>query len=138
MSTLTEFCGMPPDSFGKYLDEQKLDIICKTIYGSHLYQTNIEGSDEDIRGLYLPTKQECFLGKTRPTIDILGEDSQLFSLQRFMRLAAEGQSVALELLFTPDDKTIVSSPIWENLKKHRNKFLTKKLNHSVLFLKAWL
>lgn len=135
--TLTEFCNMPPDSLGKMLEEDKLNILCKTVFGSHLYGTNIEGSDTDIRGCFLPSYEDCYLGKIRPVVNTIdSSDSQLFSLHKLMRLAAEGQSVAIELLFTPDDKTIQTSVIWEELKKHRNIFLTKKMKSFMGFAKT--
>lgn len=112
------------------------DIICKTIYGSNLYGTNIPTSDTDEKGVYLPTKEDCFLGTIKDTVNIDGVDGTLFSIQKFMRLAAEGQSVAIEMLFTPKNKWINDSPIWEELVKNRHKFLTKKMKAFMGFSKS--
>jgi hypothetical protein len=111
------------------------DIICKTIFGSRLYGLAGPQSDEDIRGVYLPLKSDCYLGKIKDTVDGEG-DTQLFSLQRFLRLAAEGQSVALEMLFTPKDKILNDSPIWNRLVENRQKFITKKIKAFASFAKA--
>lgn len=131
--TLTEFCGMPPDSFGKYLDEQKLDIICKTVYGSKLYRMDGPESDLDIRGIFTPKKSECYLGKIKDTVDGVG-DVQFFSVQKFLRLAAEGQSVAIEILYS--DQVFEESYLWRRLIKHRDKFLSKKMKNFCGYAKA--
>lgn len=112
-----------------------IDIICKAIYGSNLYGLTGPQSDIDIRGVYLPDKSDCYLGKIKDTIDGQG-DTQLFSLQKFLRLAAEGQSIALEVLFTPPDKTLNDSPIWHELVKNRQRFLSKKMKNFMGFSKA--
>lgn len=112
-----------------------MNLICKTIYGSKLYEMDGPNSDDDFRGCYLPDKSTCFLGKIKDTIDGKG-DEQLFSLQRFLRLAAEGQSIAIEMLYTPSDKTLISSPIWEELVKNRHRFLSKKMKSFMGFSKA--
>lgn len=131
--TLTEFCGMPPDSFGKYLDEQKLNIICKTVYGSKLYHMDSVLSDTDIRGIFVPKKSDCYLGKIKDTIDGMG-DTQFFSVQKFLRLAAEGQSVAIEMLYS--NQVFSTSYHWEILAKESNRFLSKKMKNFCGYAKA--
>jgi hypothetical protein len=85
----------------------------------------------------LPDVSTCYLGKIEDTIDIPEEDdTQFFSLQRFMRLAAEGQSVAIEMLWTPGDKHILTSTIWENLRENKTLFLTKKMKSFMGFAKS--
>jgi predicted nucleotidyltransferase len=73
------------------------------------------------------------LGKIRDTIEGEG-DMQLFSLQKFLRLAAEGQSVALEMLFS--NRLFISSPIWDELVRNRHRFLSKKMKSFMDFSKA--
>lgn len=133
MKTITEFCGMPPDSLGKMLDEQELNIICKTVYGSKLYRMDGPNSDIDIRGIVIPKKSDCYLGKIKDTIDGMG-DTQLFSIQKFLRLAAEGQSVAIEMLYS--DQVFKTSYTWEKLVKQRNRFLSKKMKNFCGYAKA--
>ena len=133
MATLTEFCGMPPDSLGKYLDEQKLNIICKTVYGSKLYHMDNDLSDTDIRGIHLPSVTSCYLGKIKDTVDGMG-DTQFYSIHKFLRLAAEGQSVAIEMLWS--DQVFATSYRWELLVKERNRFLSKKMKNFCGYAKA--
>lgn len=112
-----------------------MNIICKTIYGSKLYGMAGLNSDDDFRGVYLPDKFSCYLGKIKDTVNGQG-DEQIFSLQRFLRLAAEGQSIALEMLYTPQDKTLVTSSVWEELVKNRHRFLSKKMKSFMGFAKS--
>ena len=42
---------------------QELDILFLCKFGSHLYGTATESSDTDIKGIFLPTKEQCFLNK---------------------------------------------------------------------------
>lgn len=101
-------------------------VICKTISGSRLYGTNIATSDLDIRGVYLPTVSNCVLGTVQDVISREG-DTQYYSLQKFLRLATEGQSVAIEMLFATKDNLPVSSPLWERILARRSEFVTKKM-----------
>lgn len=112
-----------------------MNLICKTIYGSKLYEMNGPASDDDFRGVYLPDKSACYLGKIKDTVDGQG-DEQTFSLQRFLRLAAEGQSIALEMLWTPPEKTLINSLVWEELVKNRHRFLSKKMKSFMGFAKS--
>jgi predicted nucleotidyltransferase len=110
-----------------------MNIVCKTIYGSKLYGMAGPQSDEDVRGIYLPEKSACYLGKIKDTVDGQG-DTQFFSLQKFLRLAAEGQSVALEMLYS--NQVFINSLIWDKLVKNRHKFLSKKMKSFMGFSKS--
>jgi hypothetical protein len=105
-----------------------MNVLSKVVFGSRLYGTSIPTSDEDFRGVYLPSKRECFLTCVQDVItDKTEDDTQYFSLQKFLRLAAEGQSVALEMLFAGPQFWVKQSPIWLELHLNRRRFLTKKM-----------
>ncbi len=107
-------------------------VLAKLVVGSRLYGTSIEGSDLDMRGIYLPTLRDCLLGTVKDTItDPTEEDTQYFSIQYFLKLAAQGQSMAIEMLSTPDGSIISSSPMWMALRAERNRFYTRNM-HSFL------
>ncbi len=114
-----------------------MNILAKTVFGSRLYGTHTDTSDYDYRGCYLPDVSTCYLGKIKDTIDAPEEDdTQFFSLQRFIRLAAEGQSVAIEMLWTPGDKHVLTSSAWELLRENRKLFLTKKMKSFMGYAKT--
>lgn len=112
--------------------------IVKMIFGSHLYGTSTENSDKDFKGLFLPSKEDCFLGKISKAISFHTGDSfskntkddideETFSLQYFLKLAINGEMIVIDMLHAPDDKIIEKSKIWERLKSNRSKFYTKNL-----------
>jgi len=119
-----------------------LNIIINLRFGSHLYGTSSEGSDEDFKGIFLPTKQEILLNRVpksynsttkangseekNTTEDI---DTEIYSLHYFLKLALEGQTVAIDMLHAPDNMIIEKDDkgIWEYLTNHRSMFYTKNL-----------
>ena len=108
--------------------------LVKSVYGSQLYGTSIPESDQDYRGVYLPSLRDCLLGTVKDTVsDPTEEDTQYYSLQYFLQLASQGQSVAIELLAAPySAKTLeVTTPIWALLHAERKRFYTRNM-HSFL------
>lgn len=115
-----------------------MNIIVKAIAGSHLFGTNTPTSDQDFKGIYLPSKEDILLQKISPTIhqntnntntknskdDI---DVEFFSLGKFFSMLAEGQTVAFELLFTPDHLIIEKSPIWNEIVSMRDQLVHKQV-----------
>jgi predicted nucleotidyltransferase len=123
------------------------DWIAKnTIYmtraGSESYGTNIETSDTDLRGVAIPplnyifgldrfqhaqSKQTSTYYKGIITVD--SDDVEVYSLQRFVELAAHGNPNVIELLFTEESDWILSTPYWKQLVDIRESFLSKVLKH---------
>ncbi len=107
--------------------------ILRVRHGSHAYGTSIEGSDEDIRGICIPPR-EYHLGylhtfeqsvRTAPDITI-------FSLQKFCKLAADGNPNALELLFVDyDDDVLFETYAGARLRAAREHFLSTKLKYTL-------
>ncbi len=115
------------------------EIIVKMRFGSHLYGTNTIDSDEDFKGVFLPSKEDILLNKipkqfsestgnndSKNTKDDI--DSELYSLHYFIQLAVEGQTVALDMLHAPDNMIIEKSDIWDEIVKNKHLFYTKNLN----------
>lgn len=90
-----------------------MNKICQIKFGSHLYGTNTPESDVDYKAIYLPTPRQIVLGNYPKTVnqgrkkescerntkdDI---DMETFSLDRFLELLCDGQTVALDILFAP-------------------------------------
>jgi predicted nucleotidyltransferase len=124
-----------------------MEILVKAIAGSHLFGTNTPASDTDFKGVYLPSKEELLLGTAKPSVSIKTNESGLkntkddvdvefYSLQKFMQMLHEGQTVALELLWTPEDKIITKSPFWDELRSHRAELLHKKVTAFVHYCKT--
>jgi hypothetical protein len=109
-----------------------------TQFGSHVYGTNVPGSDLDYKGIFIPSTRDILLQQanhtsinrnTNPdphaknaTEDI---DIELFTLQGFLRLCKEGQTVAVDMLFSPTNFWKVRTPEWDFIIRNRDKLIHK-------------
>ncbi|MCW8140184.1 MAG: nucleotidyltransferase domain-containing protein, partial [Planctomycetota bacterium] len=106
-------------------DWVEASTIFLTLAGSRLYGTSTPTSDVDRRGVCVPPP-EVALGFARPfeQHQVPGEDTVIFSLRKFMELAAACNPNFIELLFAPDDAALVRRPTWERLVRRRDEFLS--------------
>lgn len=109
--------------------ENNLNIIFKALVGSHAYGTNIEGSDEDIKGIYLQSPDEVLNLGYREQVSI-NKDETYYELRRFIELCCTGNPTMLELLYTPQDCIKYIHPCFNKLIEHREKFLSKSCKFS--------
>lgn len=113
--------------------------IFRTRFGSHLYGTSTPASDVDFKSVFIPDARSILLQRAKGTINdrrpkgefeknVAGEvEEEAFSLQRYLGLVAEGQTVALDMLFAPEWATMQRpSPEWQEIVTNRSKLLTRK------------
>jgi hypothetical protein len=121
-------------------------ILFKGLFGSHLYGLNTENSDRDYKAVYLPEPEDIILGRAKGSISHStgGSDSknssedvdtEYFSLQEFVKLACQGQTVAIDMLHTPPSLTLETSEIWEHLVSHRQLFYSKNMDSFMGYVK---
>jgi len=120
-----------------------MKIIVKMNFGSYLYGTNTENSDLDIKGVYLPSIQDCFLNKIKKSIvnnTKIGNgknskedvDCEFYSLQYFLlELGKNGDTTFLDMIHAPDNSILETSDEWEVIRNNRAKFYTKNLKSYV-------
>ncbi len=102
-----------------------MDLIVEMRFGAHLYGTDTATSDLDLKGVYLPSARDILLQRAAaatPSGDRKAAgarnapgdvDRELYSLQRYLELLAEGHTVALDMLFAPDwAMTMPPGPLW--------------------------
>jgi predicted nucleotidyltransferase len=115
-----------------------MDLIVKMKFGSYLYGTSTSKSDVDYKGVFLPSKNEVLLGRIPKCHNYSSSnckakntphdtDVEIYSLNYFINLACEGQTVALDMLHAPDSVIEVSSEIWRTIVDERDRFYTKNL-----------
>lgn len=120
-----------------------MNKIIEMEFGSRIYGTNLPTSDTDFKAIAVPSKRDIILqrafrsinlstgdDKTKNTKDDI--DHETFSLHYFLNLLIEGQTVCLDMLFTPDSflkLTDVKNPnIWHYLQINKDKLLSKKMS----------
>lgn len=117
--------------------------IVEMRFGSHLYGTNTPDSDTDLKGIYIPDGRDIILHRYKPTLNYQrkkkeGErntkddfDMELLSLDNFVKLLMEGQTMALDMLFAPKSMWTGCSPIGEfmmdELMDNRLKLISKNV-----------
>lgn len=117
-----------------------MNEIFKMRFGSHVYGTNLESSDQDFKGIFIPTPREIILGTNKEThnsstrhplqpknsnIDI---DLEMFSLKKYMKLLLDGQTVAVTMLFCPPNHCLLSTPISREIVHYKDKWLHKGIS----------
>lgn len=114
-------------------------IIVKTVAGSHLFGTNTENSDTDYKGVFIPSSDSIILGNyadtarsstgddgSRNTKDDV--DTEFYSLRKFLLMLENGDTAAIELLFTPDQFIIEKTQEWDEIVAIRHTLVSKKIN----------
>lgn len=119
----------------------KEQIVVRVEFGSHLYGTSTASSDHDYKSVYVPSAEDILLQRVKGSLGhkvkrYEGDknspedtDDEMYSLQRYLSLLAEGQTVAIDMLFTP--KPLITSPLWDEIRANKDLLLTK---HSAAFV----
>ncbi len=99
-------------------------------HGSRSYGTNVEGSDTDIKGFFVPGQKE--ISNPYETFEQVGShdkdyDTLIFDFRKFLRLAGTGNPGVAELFWIDKSDWIFSSPAWEYIHSHRDMFFTKAM-----------
>jgi len=104
-----------------------MNILFKTKFGSHLYGTNTPKSDLDYKGIFVAPLDEIILGHSSSVVQdnskkdkAFGErneagdiDIEYKELRQFIKDCLSGQTYALDMLFSPKDLWLNTSPEWE-------------------------
>ncbi|EPJ2511962.1 DNA polymerase beta superfamily protein [Salmonella enterica subsp. enterica serovar Bareilly] len=112
----------------------------KTYFGSHLYGTSTPESDVDFKEIYVPHARDILTGNVKEhmskntnntssknTKDDV--DHELYSLKYFFKLAADGETVALDMLHTPPSLVVKSDlpDVWKYIQDNRSRFYTTNM-----------
>lgn len=108
-----------------------------SVFGSFMYGLNTPNSDLDYKGIYLPSFKSRLFKEKNIHFSTAGDnernspddiDCEIYSLEEFASLALEGQTVAVDLLFSDDEHNIETTKEWRKIKKNRNLFLSKRIS----------
>lgn len=127
--------------------------IFRCLAGSHLYGTSNADSDHDYKAVHLPTKSEILLGRGKPVINqstgsqdshnTAGDvDVESFTLQRFLKLASDMQTIPVEMLFVADHvapghyREVAYNGIWMKILANKDKILNRNTKSFVGYCKG--
>lgn len=112
-------------------------ILVEMKFGSHLYGTATPASDLDIKAVHLPFPRDILLQRVKPVISEHSKtdnsqknsaedtDYESYVLQKYLSLVAEGQTVALDMLFAPDFSFLrPASELWREIQANKDRLLT--------------
>lgn len=100
-------------------------IIFKAIVGSRAFGTNVEGSDSDIKGIYIQHPDDIVGFNYQPHA-VVTKDETYYEIRKFIELLSDGNPTSIELLFGPADCILVNEPSFKFLLDVKNSFVTKK------------
>lgn len=113
-----------------------MKYVVKMRFGSHVYGTNTPESDLDYKGVYVPDGRDILLQQTKESISTSTKvnpnaknqagdiDVEVFSIQKYLSLLCEGQTVAIDMLFTPQEFWTETNLAWSlMILPNKDKFL---------------
>ena len=112
--------------------------IVKMVFGSHLYGLNHADSDTDYKGVVFPTAKQILLqeadfhiskstGAAHEKNGAGDVDEEYFSLMKFLKLAMNGETVAIDMLHAPKSAIMTSNYFWHFIVDNRSRFYTKNM-----------
>lgn len=115
-----------------------MEMIFKTVFGSHLYGTANENSDIDIKQIHKHSLEEIILRKNQNNIQKMDdeEDFESKELRVFIYDCLYGQTYAQDVLWASSNFWKESSKIWENIQYHKNKLVTNKMYPFVAYCRG--
>lgn len=101
-------------------------------HGSFAYGTNVQGSDEDFKGICIKPKA-CYFGFVQKFEQFEhmgsksdGVDKVIYSLDKFVALAADANPNIIEVLHVDDSDVLRMDEFGEELRSFKDDFLSKK------------
>ena len=115
-------------------------LIYMGFYGSHLYGLDREGSDIDIKAVYLPTPTEMLLGKksssTSKKNEELNIEVEFKPIGSFLNSAKACDTNVMDMLHTPEEFWIKSHYLWRELVYLRKDLYAKNMAGIVGYIKT--
>ncbi|AYD82693.1 hypothetical protein [Escherichia phage T2] len=117
-----------------------MKTVMKSYFGSHLYGTSTPESDVDFKEIFVPPARDILIGNVKEhmskntnntssknTKDDI--DHELYSLKYFFKLAADGETVALDMLHTQPELVVKSDlpDVWKFIQDNRSRFYTTNM-----------
>jgi len=113
--------------------------LVKIMHGSHLYGTSTPFSDLDYKAVHLPAGDSIVLGRPedhitrsfvakengKNTSDAIDDTS--FSLQKWAKMLASGDTIGTEILFAPDSAIVYQNDDWPVIRAMGRALINRKV-----------
>lgn len=121
--------------------------IVKTVAGSKLFGATVADSDTDYKFVFLPTADQIIRQKVLDNIQKNSKtgtdkntakdvDCEGFGLRKFLSMVASGQTIAVEMLFTPKEFVCESSDVWLEIQRNSHRLVSKQISPFVGYCRA--
>lgn len=100
--------------------------------GSHAYGTNMAGSDMDIRGIAMHSKEDLLLGRGFEQVINEKTDTVIYSFKKICSLLANCNPNVIELLGLKPEHYLYTSPLGQKLIDNVDMFLSMKCVNSFM------
>jgi len=124
-------------------------VLFRHLAGSKLYGTNLPSSDTDYKEVYIPSPREILLGQTSvaaqsSTGSAKGkntaedEDVTRISLQKFLKLCANGDVGCIETLFADSnaEAVIYQHDLWDVILQARQSLTNRSIYKSMGYMRS--
>ena len=122
------------------LQPYKDRIVVVSLHGSHLYGLNREGSDVDVKAVYIPSFEDLLLGESIKTKNIKNNDLnieiEIKSLPSFLKSCKSCDTNCIDMLWTPDEMLIHRTKVWEDIRSYREDLLSKNMKGLIGYIKT--
>jgi predicted nucleotidyltransferase len=130
MTDFKEILKTPEYEFLKTNPHLGNNIILLGLGGSHAYGTNVPGSDVDIRGVALNSKEEILGSANFEQVVNNETDTTIYSLRKIVSLLTSCNPNTIELLGLKPEHYLYLSSIGQELLNNRKLFLSKRAKYS--------
>ncbi|WGH49764.1 hypothetical protein [Alishewanella phage vB_AspM_Slickus01] len=117
-----------------------LNVCFVAIQGSHLYGLQREGSDVDIKAIYLPNRDDLVMGNVLVNKSFKNEelnmDVEVRTIQSFIKSIAKSDTVAIDMLHTPSQFILAGSDLWDDIYACRSYCYAKNMVGIVGYIKT--
>jgi len=115
------------DDYKFLYDDVLNDNICLlTLGGSHAYGTNIEGSDVDVRGIFVPSKKDIILGIHNKQYINTETDTVIYELDKIINYLSECNPNTIEMLGCKPEQYLYVNDYGKMILDNKEIFLSKK------------
>lgn len=111
------------------MSSNKLNVIFNGVFGSGLYGLSTPTSDEDFKGIYLPTKKQLVFNDYKDSIEKQTEeiDTTYYAVTKFIKILEKCDTVSMDMIHTPEQFTIETSTLWGKIQSLRGSIYCKNM-----------